>query len=44
MLTCGLAAIHEKNVPFRDLHPTRINLENGIAKWNLVSMPISFKK
>jgi serine/threonine protein kinase len=43
-LTAGLKAIHEKGIIFRDLHPTRIHLNNGVIKWNLVGMPYNFKK
>lgn len=29
---------------FRDVHPTRIHLKNGIIKLNMVGMPYNFKK
>ena len=29
---------------FRDVHPTRIHLNKGIIKFNLVGMPYNFKK
>jgi len=29
---------------FRDVHPTRIHLNNGAIKFNLVGMPYNFKK
>ena len=43
-LTLGLMSMHEHNIIFRDLHPTRINLVNGIVKWNMIGMPYNFKK
>ena len=36
--------MHEKNLCFRDLHPTRIHLVDGVLKWNLIGMPYNFKK
>lgn len=29
---------------FRDLHPTRIHLTDGVIKWNLIGMPYNYKK
>jgi myosin-light-chain kinase len=43
-LCCGLNHIHEQNMIFRDVHPTRIHLKNGEIKLNLVGMPYNFKK
>ena len=36
--------MHEKQVIFRDLHPTRIHLVDGVIKWNLIGMPYNLKK
>ena len=36
--------IHDSGLIFRDFHPTRIHLYNGITKFNLVGMPYNFKK
>lgn len=36
--------IHERGYIFRDIHPTRIHLQNGITKLNLIGMPYNFKK
>ena len=44
MLTAGVEAMHASGLVFRDLHPTRIHLCEGIAKWNLIGMPYNFKK
>ena len=40
----GIKHIHESGLIFRDVHPTRIHLCNGIIKFNLVGMPYNFKK
>jgi serine/threonine protein kinase len=44
MLTAGVAHIHQMGLISRDLHPTRIHLRYGVAKWNLIGMPYNFKK
>ena len=44
MLTAGLAHFHQAGLISRDLHPTRIHLQDGVAKWNLIGMPYNFKK
>ena len=44
MLTAGVKAMHDHNIIFRDLHPTRIHLQNGVVKWNMIGMPYNFKK
>ena len=36
--------MHSKDIIFRDFHPTRIHMSDGIIKWNLVGMPYNFKK
>jgi serine/threonine protein kinase len=36
--------IHSHGLVFRDVHPTRIHLNNGVTKFNLVGMPYNFKK
>ena len=44
MLTAGVEHIHSNGLIFRDLHPTRIHCDDGIAKWNLIGMPYNLKK
>ena len=44
MLTAGVAHLHQVGLISRDLHPTRIHLQDGVAKWNLIGMPYNFKK
>lgn len=39
MLTAGVKAMHDSDLIFRDLHPSRIHLADGIVKWNSVGMP-----
>jgi serine/threonine protein kinase len=39
-----MAHVHEQGLVFRDVHPTRIHLSNGVIKFNLVGMPYNFKK
>ena len=43
-LTVGVEYMHSKDIIFRDFHPTRIHMLDGILKWNLVGMPYNFKK
>ena len=43
-LTEGINHMHELGQIFRDVHPTRIHMNNGIIKLNLVGMPYNFKK
>ena len=44
MMTAGVVNMHKNGLIFRDLHPTRIHLSNGVIKWNLIGMPYNFKK
>ena len=44
MLTAGVVHMHDKGLIFRDLHPTRVHLERGTVKWNLVGMPYNYRK
>ena len=43
-MALGVRYMHENNLCFRDLHPTRIHLVDGVIKWNLIGMPYNFKK
>lgn len=43
-MTLGVQHMHEKGFCFRDLHPTRIHVVDGVIKWNLIGMPYNFKK
>ena len=40
----GIAHVHECGLVFRDVHPTRIHLNKGKIKFNLIGMPYNFKK
>ena len=44
MLALGLEHMHSKGLIFRDLHPTRVHVNSGVVKWNLLGMPYNFKK
>jgi len=39
-----LIHIHQNNLIFRDVHPTRIHLSKGVIKLNMIGMPYNFKK
>ena len=43
-MALGVEHMHANGLIFRDLHPTRIHMDNGIIKWNLAGMPYNFKK
>ena len=40
----GINHIHESGMIFRDVHPTRIHLNSGIVKFNMIGMPYNYKK
>ena len=44
MITAGVEHMHANDYIFRDLHPTRIHMNEGVVKWNLIGMPYNFKK
>ena len=44
MMVAGVKHMHDCDFIARDLHPTRIHLEDGQIKWNLIGMPYNFKK
>ena len=43
-LTVGVEHMHSKDIIFRDFHPTRIHMLDGIIKWNLIGMPYNLFK
>ena len=44
MLSSAIEHIHEKGIIFRDVHPTRVHIADGVVKLNLIGMPYNFKK
>lgn len=44
MLASAIEHIHEKGIIFRDVHPTRVHIADGVVKLNLIGMPYNFKK
>ena len=44
MMVAGVKHMHDSDFVARDLHPTRLHLEDGKIKWNLIGMPYNFKK
>lgn len=40
----ALNHIHSSGLIFRDMHPTRIHIQQGTIKFNLIGMPYNFKK
>lgn len=43
-MTSAVWALNERGIIHRDVHPTRIHLNNGIVKFNIIGLPYNFKK
>ena len=43
-LTSAVAHLHSKGIIHRDVHPTRLHLNNGLLKFNTIGLPYNFKK
>jgi serine/threonine protein kinase len=43
-LVSAVAALNERGIVHRDVHPTRIHFLNGMVKFNIIGLPYNFKK
>jgi serine/threonine protein kinase len=43
-LISAVAHLNECGIVHRDIHPTRIHMQNGIVKFNMVGLPYNMRK